>query len=367
VAVRLYLASFLVVGLALSVLGPALTELRDRTGSGIGGIGILFVGQSIGYVVGSLIGGRLYDRFLGHRVFAGALLLLAVGLALVPSFDTIDGLLIAFVLIGLGASTADVGANAMLMWKLGAGSGRAMNLLHLCFGLGALAAPLVVHVGLDVAARTAGVLCIVFAGWALTVPSPPPPHAAREEHTDTTVPLLALLGLFFVLYVGLEVAFAGWIKTYGEEISFSELAATWLTTTFWIGFTLGRLLASAIAHSVLPDRILVAASMASVVAAVVMIVGDGSTATVWIGTILMGVGTAPQFPAMLTLAERRIHVTGSATAWFVGGAGLGGLIFPWTVGRIFDVHGAASLPWAALVLAIATFSCFTVANRVLHR
>mgnify|MGYP003398823061 CR=1 FL=1 len=65
-SVRLYLASFLVVGMSLSVLGPALTELRDKSGADIGGIGVLFMGQSLGYVCGSILGGRLYDRFDGE-------------------------------------------------------------------------------------------------------------------------------------------------------------------------------------------------------------------------------------------------------------------------------------------------------------
>ena len=51
-----------------------------------------------------------------------------------------------------------------------------------------------------------------------------PCSEAREEHTDTTLSILLLLFLFFALYVGLEVGFAGWIKTYGEEIGFTELA-----------------------------------------------------------------------------------------------------------------------------------------------
>ena len=364
-SVRLYLVSFLIVGLSLSMLGPALTDLRERTGADIGQIGILFAGQSTGYIVGSFTGGRLFDRFNGHRVFAAALAVLAVGLALIPVFDDLTGLVVTFFVMGTGAAVADLGANTLLMWELGAGSGRAMNLLHLCFGLGALAAPLVVYIGLDVATRAAALGCVLLAVWATRVRAPARPPAAREEHTDTTTPMLMLLFLFFFVYVGLEIGFAGWIKTYGEEVGFSDLAATWLITMFWIGFTCGRLLASALAHRVRPDTMLYAASAASLLAAVILIVGGGSTAPVWIGTALMGLATAPQFPGMMNLAEQRIHISGSATAWFVGGAGAGGLVFPIMIGRWFDARGATALPWAALVLALATFAAFVASNRAL--
>jgi fucose permease len=360
-----YFVNFLIVGTAFGVLGPALTDLREQSGVDIGDIGILFVGMSAGYLVGSFTGGRLFDRFNGHRVLAGSLVLLGIGLAVVPAFAELGALFATFVLIGFGGAICDVGCNTLLMWKLGAGSGRAMNLLHLCFGIGAVIAPLMVHVGLAVATRTAALGCAVLAVWAVRSPAPRRPTQRREEHTDTTVSILLLLFLFCFLYVGLELGFAGWITTYGEEIGFTELAATWLTTVFWLGLTLGRVLASAIAHRVRPDTILYTACAASVVAAVVMIVGGGNTAAVWTATASMGLAAAPQFPGMVTLAERRIHMSGSATSLFVGGAGAGGLVFPFVIGRFFGAQGADALPMAALALAVATFVAFIAANRAL--
>ena len=165
-----YFVNFLIVGLAFGVLGPALTDLREQSGADIGDIGILFVGMSAGYLVGSFTGGRLFDRFNGHRVLAGSLVLLGIGLALVPVFAELGALFATFVLIGFGGAICDVGCNTLLMWELGAGSGRAMNLLHLCFGIGALIAPLMVHIGLAVATRTAALGCAVLAVWAAEGP-----------------------------------------------------------------------------------------------------------------------------------------------------------------------------------------------------
>ena len=233
-SVLLYFASFLVLGLALSVLGPALTQLRERSATGIGGIGVLFVGQSLGYIVGSFAAGRVFDRFDGHRVFAIGMCILAAGLGLVASFDSLSALFGVFVVIGFGGASIDVGANTLIVWELRDSVGRSMNALHLCFGLGALSAPLLVHVGLTAATRSAAVICVALAVCALAIPAPAVPGRAREEHSETTYRLLVMFALFFFLYVGLEVGFAGWIHTYGEEIQFSDLAATWLTTTWLV-------------------------------------------------------------------------------------------------------------------------------------
>lgn len=363
--VPLYWTSFLVVGLSLSILGPALTDLRERTGVGIGSIGVLFVGQSAGYVVGSFAGGRLYDRFGGHHVYAGSLVVAAVGLASVPMLDSVGGLFTSFVLVGAGTAVCDVGANALLLWELGSANVRSMNVLHLCFGVGALSAPLVVYLGLDIAVRGAAALCVLIAAWAVSIPPPSVRPMNSERHPEQTSRLLGLIALFFFLYVGLEVGFAGWVHTYAEEIDFSELGATWLTATFWIGFTGGRLLSSLVGHLIRPKVVLAGACGTTVVVAVVLVVADGRPAAVWIATALFGLAAAPQFPVMFSYLERRIHITGSATAWFVGGAGLGGLVFPWLIGRWFDASGAAALPWSILVLSVFTVVSFVAADRVL--
>jgi fucose permease len=363
--VPLYWTTFLVVGLSLSVLGPALTELRDRSGSGIGSIGILFVGQSLGYVVGSFGGGRLYDRLPAHHVFAGSLLMMAAGLVAVPSLDELAGLFVAFLLVGTGAAICDVGANALLMWELGSENARSMNVLHLCFGIGALSAPLFVHLGLDLAVRVAALGCVALAGWSVTIPPPVVRPVSEDHHPHQTSRLLLVLAAFFFFYVGLEIGFAGWIHTYAEEIDFSDVGATWLTTTFWIGFTAGRIAASVVSHRVRPKRLLTAACAATVVAATLFVVAGGRPGGVWVATALFGLATAPQFPVMLSYLERRIHVTGYATSWFVGGAGVGGLVFPWLIGRWFGVSGAEALPWSMLVLAVVTVGSFAVSDRVL--
>jgi len=361
--VPLYLTSFLLVGLALGILGPALSELRERSGAGIGGSGVVFVGQSSGYVIGAVIAGRLYDRFTGHRVFAGALVLLAAGFALVPSLDSVAAWFVAFVLVGIGASTSDVGSNTMLIWELREKVGRSMNALHLCFGIGALAAPLFVYAGLELTMRLAALACLCLAAWALSVPSPTAPRVARETQGEPTTGLLALLALFFVLYVGLEIGYVGWIFTYGEEVQFSELAATWLTSCFWISFTFGRLLSSLLANRLRPTLVLVGACTLSLVAAAVLLVGDGRTPWVWTATAMMGFATAPQFPVMFTYLESRIRLSGRATSWFVCAAGIGGLVFPWLVGRWIDASGAVALPLAMLVIGSAVFAAFGASNR----
>ena len=363
----LYLTAFLVVGLSVSILGPALSELRDRSGSTLGGIGVLFVTQSFGYIAGSLGGGAALDRMHGHRLFAGALIVMGLALGVVPHVNSLVGLAIVFGVLGIGAAAVDLGANTMLIWHRGSGVGRAMNLLHLCFGLGALSSPLLVQLGLGIAAAVGALAAVAIASWALVVPPPRAPVVKREGQTDVTMGVLALCATFFVLYVGVEVGFAGWVHTYGEEIDFSATGATWLTALFWISFTTGRLLAAWLAHMVEPQTLLAGACGLALASALALSIGDGAPAVVWPATALFGLAVAPQFPVMFTFLERRINVTGSATSWFVCGAGLGMLAFPWLIGQWFNRSGAEAMPLAATILAAATLAWFVGLSRMFAR
>lgn len=363
----LYWCAFLVVGLSVSLLGPALSELRDRSGADIGGIGVLFVGQALGGTIGAFVAGRCYDRFVSHRVFACALFVVAGAMATIPWLDSVPTLFVTFFVIGAGTSGIDVGGNTMVLWQLGSDNARSMNVLHLCFGLGALSAPLLVYVGVDAATRVAAVSCVVFAVTSLTLPSPVARVATEHQEASPRHGLLAIVATFFLFYVGLEVAFAGWLPTYAEEIGFDGSQVAWVTATFWIGFTAGRLVVSVVGSSLRPIVIVVTALALTLVAAAVLVAGSGTTWVVWVTTAAMGAGAAPQFPAMMSYLERRIHVTGTATAWFIGASGIGGLVFPWVVGRSIDSGGPDSLPHATLLLAICTIAAFAATNRRLHR
>ena len=79
-----YFGVMVSLGLANAALGPTLPRLAEQIGVTIGAISILFSARSLGYLCGSLLSGRLYDRLPGHPVMAAAALLLSAMLLLVP-------------------------------------------------------------------------------------------------------------------------------------------------------------------------------------------------------------------------------------------------------------------------------------------
>ena len=79
-----YYGAFIALGATVSLTGPALPWLAQHTASRLDQISIIFAASSLGYMAGSQLGGRAYDRFPGHRIQAIALLLISLGIAQVP-------------------------------------------------------------------------------------------------------------------------------------------------------------------------------------------------------------------------------------------------------------------------------------------
>lgn len=362
-----YLASFIAIGISLSIIGPALSILRAQTGSSLAGIGVLFLTQGTGYMLGGFFAGRGYDAGFGHRQVATALFLIAAIVLTMPYVHSLSALAALCAVNGAVSGVIDVGGNTLVIWVRQGNVGPTMNLLHLSFALGALATPLLTAIGLLTVTRIEAAVAIVVAVAALSYPSPRPVHLEKASTTRAPRRLLMIVAVFFILYVGLEAGFGGWIHTYGEEIGFSKNAAAGLTATFWGSFAIGRLLASAVARRTTARLMITTTCAMALAAALAMVIGNGRVVVVWPATALFGISVASQFPMMMTFADERLRVSGSDMSWFIAGAGIGGLTLPWLIGQFFDAHGAKAMPIAVSTFGVATLAWFLFTAHALER
>jgi FHS family Na+ dependent glucose MFS transporter 1 len=342
-ATTAYYLAFILLGLTTAVTGPTLPALARHTGSRIDQISLIFITGSLGYMIGSWIGGRTYDQLPGHRVMPLGLLALAIAAAFIPVIQDLWILAAVIFILGFAQGVVDVGGNALLIWVHGAGVGPYMNGLHFFFGVGALLSPIVVA---QVVQATGDIHWIYWffslaalpvAAWTWFLPSP----SLREKTTSrSSIPIyftiVFLVVLFLFLYVGAEIGYGNWIFTYTTTLQLgTPMSAAYLTSAFWGFFTLGRLAGIPISTRVGPKKILLADLIGCLLSLGLIIVGARSNVTLWLGTIALGLCMASIFPTMLTLAEGKLHITGSITGWFLVGSGLGGMVLPWVIGQAF--------------------------------
>jgi MFS transporter, FHS family, Na+ dependent glucose transporter 1 len=79
-----YGVCFISLGLAMASLGPILPSLAEHVDVSLAQISFLFTASSLGYLIGSAGGGRLYDHFKGHRLMLIALGLMVLMSILIP-------------------------------------------------------------------------------------------------------------------------------------------------------------------------------------------------------------------------------------------------------------------------------------------
>ncbi|MBT7593401.1 MAG: MFS transporter, partial [Gemmatimonadetes bacterium] len=111
-----YFSAFIGLGLVLASLGPTIPDLATRTDSTLSAFSAVFIAHAMGYLVGALLGGRLFDRFAGHPLLAAMLGLIAICMVLVPLCPSLAILLVVFTVMGISEGSLDAGGNTLLVW-----------------------------------------------------------------------------------------------------------------------------------------------------------------------------------------------------------------------------------------------------------
>ena len=357
------------LGAVMVSFGPVLPRLAAQTQTDLGTIGLLFTSRSIGFLLGSLLGGRIYDRLAGHPLFAGSLLVLAATFAAVPIINVFWLLLLVTLLMGIASGLLIVGCNTLLVWVHPENVGPWMNAMSFFNGSGGFFVPIVITAFITMSGEIDGAffvlaLMIAMLGMAMFfVPSP----AIRRTTASTDASgrirygMVSLFALVFLLYVGAEMSFSGWLYTYTVTLypNADETAAL-LTSAFWAGMSIGRLLAIPIASRLRARTILWIDFAGSLTSMALILIFPFSLAALWAGTIGFGLCMSSLFPTWLTFADRRIKVNGKINGIFFAATALGTMVFPWLSGQLFTSIGPLAIIWVILITLLVATGIFVV-------
>lgn len=342
-----YFATFTALGMSIAVIGPTLPGLAEQTQSQLNQISILFTAHSLGYLTGSFLGGRFFDRLPSHPIMGGMLVVLAIMLALVPITPLLWLLALAVFIAGASGGGLDVGGNLMLVWAHRRNVGPYMNGLHFFFGVGAFLTPIIMAQAVLITGSyqwgywVVALLILLPAAWLMRLRSPVIQTQIQENTSgNEKSKLIALMVLFFFLYVGAEASFAGWIYTYSRSLNLaSETNAAYLTSVFWGALMLGRLLAIPLAVRFRSSVLLWVDLVGCMLSMLLILAIPFSPIVLMFGTVGVGLSMASMFPTMMTLAEKRLGLSGKITGWFLVGSSLGGMTIPWFIGQLFEGVG----------------------------
>ncbi len=332
------------------------------------GIGVIYLAYAIAYMSGSFGGGTLTERLGRRLVVGGAVLVHAAGIAGLGFAPTWTAFVAVAVVAGLGAGALDGGANGLVLDVYREGRGRAMNLLHMSFSIGALTAPLVVGILVEggvpwqnIAIATGAVLALLAIAYAV-IPMPSGRRATDDVgavepvavgsggHSLLAGPLL-LLGIAIATYVASEVGVSNWIVRFLEPAPLTT--ATLALSLFWAGLTVGRLVSSVIADQF--DHLWFTVACSVGMGAFIAVAVLAPSLPVSVGAFaIAGIAAGPVFPMIVAIGgerypERSAAVGGSLT----GMAVIGSIIYPPAMGFLSVTVGLPVAMFGNVLLALA--------------
>jgi fucose permease len=367
-------AGAFVFGIVMSFLGSLLPSLINSMGLNKAEAGQLFLGMNFAMLVSSLLFGPTCDRFGFRAVLIGSTLLIGSAFALLSraqSYGAIGG---SLALLGFGGGALNGGTNALLSDISGATRQRALNLLGIFFGCGALLTPFMIGSLLE----WIGLVGIFFCLMALALipfvlysvarfPEPKHQQDWRWPKLSSVLqnPLLYLFGILLLLQSGNEFTMGGWISTYlGEHHNYTPQNAAYVLAAYWATMMLGRLTVSLLGSKVAAPAIVMTSAAVAMSACAGLILAGRAVAPVFVS--LIGLGFAAIFPTTLAqVGALFTEYSGTAFSVIFAMALTGGMTAPWLVGRIAQECGIGPAFWvtAASCCAIAALQLVIGAHR----
>jgi FHS family Na+ dependent glucose MFS transporter 1 len=373
-----YYLLFICLGFGMGITGPTLPSLASQTRSTLGNIGAMFFVGSVGYTLGTLIGGRIFDRLgRGHFILGLSQLISAGLMAAIPMVGSLPVLLTIVLINGIPNGMLSTGVNTLLMWTHGEKSGPYINGLHFSFGLGAFLAPTIYAQML----RTGGTyqqaywvlagIAVPIALFMLFLPgNPGRPHGQIEKTSGRGdlrmfMPVIIAGMAFLFFYVSSEMIFANWIYTYALTLNLATATqAAYLTSGFWLAFTVGRIVSIPVAVRFNSQQILGFALTACIVITVLIMATPRSFVLLWIYTVGIGFFMAPIWPMGYNLAGQSVRLTATVSSIILLGDSLGGMILPSLTGQGVERFGVQTMTWLVLVSLVGNMAALLVMLRL---
>jgi MFS transporter, FHS family, glucose/mannose:H+ symporter len=359
-------SAFFLIGWSALLVPSLIRSIEANFGQTDAAVGTFFLFNSLFSASGSVAGGLLTERVGRRFVLTLAASLSAAGLVTIATVGSWELFLLAAVPLGLGFGAIDGGVNGLVLDLYPESRGRALNLAHICFSLGALGSPLVVGRALEAGVPWQGpiigtaVAAVVVAFCLAFGPLPSGRHArpvgevARASTGSWRIGLAsALVGLGFAIgcYVAAEIGVSDWLVRFLDSATIG--LATAALALYWGALSLGRLVSAAWSDRFDHARLAAISAMVSGIALVAAV----AVPSVPMSIVLFGVvgfAFGPIYPLIMAVAGERYPTRSAAVSGLLAGCAIiGGVIYPPLMGFMSVTVGLGPAMTGAAILALA--------------
>lgn len=363
---------FISLGLPDGALGIGWPLMRLDFGVPIHYAGfILFITLPLS-ALSSLMSAHLGEKFgVGKVAFVSALLT-STSLLGISTVQSYWGLILFSIGLGIGQGAVDALLNAYVAKHYNA---RHMSWLHGCWAVGATIGPALMtrvistsgtwsmgYLSLGSAQLVIALILFLSLGFWLH----DNPETRNKLKTRSAFDLRMLFGMaLFFLYVGAELSIGLWSNSYLiEKMGLAASVSGYLVALYYVSIMVGRFLSGFVAVR-LGNRGLIRMGLIIVSGGLLVMFIAENVVFLRLGMILMGLGLAPLYPAMMHETPRRFKedLATRLIGYQVGIAYGGGMIITAGLGflfNLFDLSIFYPLVFGVIVLMIVLSEIYNV-------
>jgi fucose permease len=352
---------FLLLGLATSVIGPILPQLAGNAGVELAQVGAVFTAIFLGALASQLVAGPLGDRIGQPKIILAGLVLISVGMLGVSLSRSLPLMLGLAFLAGLGHGGIDLGGNVLIGTVFNGRSVSALNILNLFFGIGAFSGPALASVafrlwntGLPVLWLCAGLLTLAAVVFVWLRPPSGTAHSRQAASQDSSArtpvyrsPLLWILGLLILVYVGTENGIGGWATTYMQRsVGMPLETAALVAASFWLALTAGRMASAGAGLKLGAWQILSASLIGAAVGGILMVFSFGNPGLSIFSVAVIGFSFGAIYPTVMAITTAQFQdQPGKAVSVVAAMGSIGGALLPWAQGAAMASIGVPAFAW----------------------
>jgi MFS transporter, FHS family, glucose/mannose:H+ symporter len=377
---RLYfllLSGFILFGVIFTIAGAALPHIIRTFGWSYAVTGLVLAASSAGYFLSCFVGGFLVQRFAPKTIL---LVGLAIGTACIAFFMRWQSPWLNLALnfgIGLCQGSMEIVTNLEVIHMERKGQSRLMNLIHACFCIGAAAGPAAVgyilkeNVPLTAVFMVSAGLFTLLGLLMLLVRFPRVrPEKEGERGSGLRLlrnPLLLLITVALLTYVGTEIGVSSWSSEYAVKVlNVAASTAAFAVTLFWLGLLGGRLTISLAYKGSRQDLLMLGLSVLGAVSLVAMLL-TRSVPGLAVAIFAAGLGSSGFYPLGMSLLGRHFK-SGVAVGTAATGGAAGAIAFPFVMALVSQDVGIQKGFWfyfgMALLLVALSIALVAMVRRL---
>jgi fucose permease len=346
---RLYillLADFAVYGVLLTEFGAALPRILASYGWSYTLAGVVLAAGPAGFFAATFGTGLLLQRFKPKPLFLAGLALGAASISLFARFPSPALNILLNLGVGISQGVIEVVTELEVIHMEKGGRSRLMNLLHAGFCVGAISGPAAVGALAEsgwqiIFPASGGLLCLILL-LSLPVRFPVPGRdrapEGREAMRSATRPLVLVLTVLGLVYVGSELGVSSWTSEYFVKgLSSTASLGAFSLSLLWVGLMAGRITISFGYRGTRQQLALLAlGALCTLGLAGLLLVRSPVMGMIMV--FVTGLGYSGIYPLIMTLVGKH-YPNGMAVGMVTMGVGVGSLAFPFIMAVISERVG----------------------------